>query len=606
MLQVFNLTSTPEAAQIILIEDLDELKVKLKRSIKFREAQQDTVPNFQFGYDEMVEEFFQQNPLVTNPEWDQIISENRHTYSFLEHYKSENELFMNILDLALTQTETCDDSRALLQLALKHNTLSIETESSLSHFIKKVLDLFNYVGETCNLSLPALLLNSDCTLDTDQMRRKDVFYEELNDLYTKFWKSLDVEEPPGSLNEDHLSYKIYQDLNEHCSNDLDGEVEVCQYLPKLFNYLKAFSKVLYIENDSSELISGGKNCAYFKLLFFNRSELMGQLLFKKHLEPAEFEKYFSSLKLDFLYHVAGNCFPTINLHSQDNIAREELYPENLLYPPNQAVILYIKKRNWLLALLLMEMHKVENVDMEIGESRIQNFINYLRLPKIQYLMPLFHSNEIVTALQHQINFQQLNDFVFNDIQKNVGCLSSTHTSHSGHSFETAKEIGEDELKTTNWKKLYKIIESVPEKQFIKQPEFVALRDMILSNLVRDAFECEYYKYVMKIKNNDLRISLVLDNMKIWPIEFCIRCINSELSRFDRDESDERSAELREWLQYFEHCNESMEVLGVTTWSTLYEMVAFRPKELMRRFVINKKVSAFLVELINALHLIKFF
>lgn len=595
-MQIFNLTFTPEAEQIILIEDLVELKVKLKRSIKFREAQQDTVPNFQGKYDEIVEEFFQQNPLRTNPEWDQIISENCQTYPFLEHYKSENELFMNILDLALTQTETCDDSRALLQLALKHNSLTVETESSLSRFIKKVLDLFNYVGETCNLSLPALLLNFDCT---DQLRRENVFYDQLSDLYTKFWKSLDVEEPEGSLNEDHLSHKIYQDLNEHCSsNGLDGEV--CQYLPKLFNYLKAFSKVLYIENDSSELISGGKNCAYFKLLFFNRSELMGQLLFKKHLEPAEFEKYFSNLKLDFLYHVAGNCFPTINLHSQDNIAREELYPENVLYPPNQAVILYIKKRNWLLALLLMEMHKVENVDMEIGESRIQNFINYLRLPKIQYLMPLFHSNEIVTALQHQVNFQQLNDFVFNDIQKNVGCLSSTHTSHSGHSWETAKEIGEDELKTTNWKKLYKIIESVPEKQFIKQPEFVALRDMILSSLVRDAFECEYYKYVIKIQNTDLRLSLVLDNMKIWPIEFCLRSINSELSRFDRDESDERLAELKKWLQYLEHCNESMEVLGVTTWSTLYEMIAFHPKELMRRFIISKKVSVVLFNFFSCL------
>lgn len=121
-----------------------------------------------------------------------------------------------------------------------------------------------------------------------------------------------------------------------------GNAEHVPYLSKFFNYLKAFCRILYIEQNNSDIVSKNRNASYFDLIGFNRSELVGKLVFERKMTPAEFEKYFGVLKLDYLYHIIGNCFPTINLHTQENVTKEELYPENRLYIPDKSIITYIK------------------------------------------------------------------------------------------------------------------------------------------------------------------------------------------------------------------------------------------------------------------------
>lgn len=549
--------STSLAKDIIFTEKLQELKETFRRAIKVREIRQETpdvsFPNIKLQLDDIVEDFFQTNPIRDCPESEQIIiAEHIELYPFLENYKSGSELVINILDLAITQTELFDDSRALLHLASKYNTLS-EQESGFSRFGRKMLTIFNQVAENKNLTLSNILLNPDISLDLDKLKKENVFYTKLQELYKEFCESL-ITYQEGVLNKDHPSHKLIQNLQKLCCDYLEesslNSEELIKYLQKLFNYLKAFSKVLYIEKDSSQLISNGKNSPYFNLLTYNRSELMGTLLFQQNLDPTEFEKYFGKLKLDFLYHVAGNCFPTVNLHTDENVAKEELYPENILYPPNQAIITYIKKRNWLLALILLEMYKVENVEIDVGESRIQNFINYLRLPKIDHLQALFKYNEIVTALQNEISYQEVHDFVYTEIKKH-DYISSVDTSHSSQSFENAEEIGEDELKTTNWRKLFNIINGIPEKQFRKEKGFVSIRDLVLEHLVKDSFECEYYKFSFSICDRKTRVNLLLENMKAWPESFCISSIKSEISRFDQV-NDEKIDELKVWLKHIEH------------------------------------------------------
>ncbi|CAG9766398.1 unnamed protein product [Ceutorhynchus assimilis] len=593
VLQIFSLESSSLAQEILYTEKLQELKDIFKKTSKIRNIHQDTpelaVPKIKLNLDDIAEEFFRKHPNNKCEESDKIIQENLECYPFLDHFKSENELLMNILDLAITQTNTFDDSRALLHLASNYNTLN-DKESDFSIFARKLLILFNEIGEKSNVTLGNILLNPEIVLDKNQWQKQEEFYEKLQKMYEEFNASL-LNSEAGVLNKDHLSHKLCQNLSNYLSENSNNE----KYLQKLFNYIKAFSKVLYIEKDTSVLISNNENTSFFALLTFNRSELMGKLLFEQNLDPKEFEKYFQKLKLDFLYHVTGNCFPTINLYTDENVAKDELYPENTLYAPNEAVITYIKKRHWLLALILIEMYKIEDVEIvEVGESRIQHFINYLRLPKIQNLQDLFKCNEIIAAVQNDISYHNTQEYVYAEIKKH-DFGSSTQTSHSSDSLETAEEILEDELKTTNWRKLFSILDSIPEKQFKKEPDFVSLRDMVLVNLVKDAFECGYYKFTLEIADRSLRTNLLLENMKTWPEDFCINSIKCELTRFEKEEEEETEVveELKLWLKHIEHSKKVMHILEVTSWSNMYDMCTFQPKEVLNKLLASKEINLLL-------------
>ncbi|XP_066157894.1 zinc finger FYVE domain-containing protein 26 homolog isoform X2 [Euwallacea fornicatus] len=605
VLKIFNLENTHLAKEIIFTEKLHELKDTFLRAIKLKEVKNAfgvISSSMKLHFERFSEEFFLYKSLAQDIETEKVILENIELYPFLENYQSDRELFMYMLDLSISQVDTCEDSKALLQLASSHHTLS-EYDTSLSKFTRVLIVLLNEARESKAGPLSSILLNPEIDFHA-KIRTMDGCYQTLQDLYTRFCQSLYVEETTGNFCKDHSCHAVYNSLfSSSCLNEAAAaaaaseDVERVRYLQKLFNYLQAFSEVLYIELDASDLISKGKNCSFFNLLFYNRSELMGHLLFEKNLDPTEYEKYFGKLKLDFLYHVAGNCFPTINLHSHERITKEELYPENILYPPNPAVINYIKRRNWLIALLLIEMHKVKGVELEIGVSRIQNFINYLRLPRIQNLRPIFKYNEIMTGLQNEIGFHQVHDFVYSEIGKHVD-IDSTHSSGSRCIFDSAEEIEEDKLKATNWKHLYVVIESISDKQLRKNRHIKELRDMLLVNLVRDGVECEYYKYVMKIHDKDIRINMMLDYMKVWPEDFCINSLKYELTRFDLNTADKRLVELVMWLKHIEHSKKIMTLVGIDNTTSLYEMCTLKPKELLQKLLVSTKEVDLIIDFIQ--------
>lgn len=585
VLEIFNLTETPLAQKIYYAGLLEELKINLKRTAKIKLMPDVDKHSPKFNYEEIVKKFLQKHPTIPDEDSDKIIQQNRDIYPFLEHYRSEKSVFLNVLDLAITQSSFFEDTASLFNLASKYNSLS-ETESHFSRFGRSLKLLFDEIGPCNKYSASDILLNSSISLDVEKHKEQLEFYIELETLYTKFCNALTIDED-GVFNKNHLSHQILLHISKLCCQD-PGSVK---YLQKLFNYLKAFSEVLYIESDTSNLISNNKNTSFFELLTYNRSELMGKLLFELNLDPIEFEKYFKKLKLDFLYHVTGNCFPTINLHMEEDIDEDELYHENFLYTPNKAVIAYILKRNRLLALILNEMYHVEGVEVDVNETRIQNLLNYLRLPRIEHLKCMYNDSEILTVLQNDIPYKKVKDFVDSE----MGRHDFTSSTFTNQSFEAAEEISEEGV-TSVWKRLADMIDSIPERQNYKEQRFSELRDMLLAKLVTDAFECEYYKNVLYIKDRDIRINLLLDNMKTWPMDFCVKCIKDEISRFDVIE-DEKIEELKAWLKHIEHSMMVMEVLGITAWSDMYNMCAFEPTRVITKLLIAQKIDL-LIEVID--------
>ncbi|KAH1006644.1 zinc finger FYVE domain-containing protein 26 [Dendroctonus ponderosae] len=534
VLKIFNMQSTPLAQEIIYTDQLQDLKQNLKRTAKLRQMGENRpdswmkIPNDKLDLDKIVQTFFRKLPPPQQED------------SSLNH-----AIFMNVLDLAISQTP----SRDLVPLACKLSPRDVG-QTPFSLFTEKLLKFWNEPGDLDLVNSP---------LEPDTQRKSEDFYATIQNIYSEFCDMLLLNEP-GFLDKDHPSHQVIQRLQEQCSSYLELQFkpeELTNYLQKLWNYLRAFSRVLYIERDNSDLVAEGHISSYFKLLGYNRSELMGNLLFQQNLNPAEFERHFGKLKLDFVYHVVGNCFPTINLHADENVAKEELYHENVLYPPSESMISYIRKRNWLLALILIEMYKVKDLEFDVGELRIRNFLNYLHLPKIQHLQPLFNNNEIITALQNDISFQKVQEFVQNN-----------------------RPSEEDRLKSTTWRRLAGVLDSIPEKQ-LKHEDFQSLKDLVLANLGSER--------VMEIKDRDARFNLLVGNLKIWPLDVCIRSIKSEISRFDQTD-DHKVDELKAWLEHIEQSKQVMNVLEVENWASLYEMCAFQPQAVLYKLLESKQVD----------------
>ncbi|KAJ8973554.1 hypothetical protein NQ317_018399 [Molorchus minor] len=421
--------------------------------------------------DKIMKDFIQNNPIVPKPERDELVLKLSKEHPLFGHLKNDTELFMNLLDLTITQPTNFSDSQDLWQLTVSYNNLDSNITSTYYRFYNKLQELNNDICYEESIT-PGEVLISPNYFNLQKYKREDDFYKDLGTAYDDFQKSLQLNQK-GALDINHPSHKIILKLNSLCNDYVDwnlGTKDNVKYLLKLYNYLRAFSKILYIEQDNSDIISKGKRTSFFDLLYHNRAELMGKLLFERHLDPAEFEKYFGKLKLDYLYHVVSNCFPTINLYAQDNITVEELYPENNLYIPSKSIITYIQKRNWLLAFILNEIYKVEGVDMDF------------------YMTP----KEIVTALQNDISTQKVSQYLNDQILKHDYMMASVHSQQSNDSLEP-REIEEDALKSTNWKELFDIIDNIPEIQLRKVAHFFRTEDMILVNIMQDGFEKDYFK-----------------------------------------------------------------------------------------------------------------
>lgn len=542
--------------EIKFCENLVNLRDTLKKTIRLKTIQK-VNPKISFSTLEVsvgktVDQFFKKNSVIFNPNIEQRINAISEKYNFFKHLTADNEVFMNMLDLAITLPQNFENSEIILALACENNSLDCNITSNYAKFCKKLLELFKEIGKEKNRSIGEILTSPDYKIDLNKYTKQEEFYNSLSRAYNEVIEDLQLTES-GFLNSKHPSHKSVLKINKLCVEYSDANLsENIKYLSKLYNYLKAFARILYIEQNTSDIVSKGKNTSYFDLLTFNRSELMGKLLFERNLDPSEFEKYFGKLKLDYLYHVVGNCFPTINLHIQENVTKEELYPENNLYIPTKGIITYIQRRNWLLAYILNKMYTIEGVFIDINEVRVRVFMNYLALQKIAILKQLYNDNVIVTALQNEINVQKMSDFINERILQLESLTASHYSQNSNDSFETGEELQEDMLRSVNWKDIFDLIRCVPEDQMKKNRVFFNMMDTVLVSLIQDALEPEYHRYVLFINNRDMRISMILDHMKNWQGYFCLDVINSEISRYDGMQ-DGKLVELKMWLLHITLC-----------------------------------------------------
>ncbi|XP_023016666.2 zinc finger FYVE-type containing 26 spastizin isoform X1 [Leptinotarsa decemlineata] len=573
VMKIFTLQNPALPFEIEYTESLVSLRDSLKKIFKIK-AIHKVNPNISLANVEVsvvktTEQFFKNHPIITSTAVEGSVNNLVDKFGFFKHFHSDSETFMNMLDLAITLSQTSEDCEAMLQLACENNTLDNSVVSSYSRFCKRLLDVCKDIGISRNIPAGEILVSPKYSMDLGKYKKDEEFRENLSVIYDELIADLNLNEA-GYLNSKHLSHRSFIKLNKLCTENFESSVVSetrTPYLSKLYNYLKAFSKILYIEQNSSDIISRGKNTSFFDLLYHNRSELMGKLLFERNLDPSEFEKYFGKLKLDYLYHVVGNCFPTINLHTEENLAKDELYPENNLYTPSKSIISYIQKRNWLLAFILNEMYRVEGVKVDISEVRVKVFLNYLKLPECSQLKSLYNNNLIITALQNEISAQKLSDYA-NSLIARQDMMCSLHSSVD--SFETGEELLEDTYKSTNWRELYDLVRCVPENQLTKNKAFSNLKDMILTNLIQDGLTEEFFKYVFFISNRDLRIGIILDHMKEWPGEFCMDVIKSEITKFEAVQ-DGKLVELKMWLLQIDLCDKLKIILEVETWYEAYKM-----------------------------------
>lgn len=459
--------------------------------------------------------------------------------------QKENDCFMNMFDFAITHCIEYEDSEIVLNEAFKYCASDGEDDFNFAVFCNKFKQVFEHVGKKNNTSARDVLISSHFKLDVGEYQEDEECFEQLETLYNKFEDDL-ITNKSGSLNSSHEAHTTYSKLREICERH-HVDVSSTGYLTKLFTYLKAFSKVLYIQVNNSAIIAKDENCSYFEILKHNRALLVGKLLFENNLDPADFEDTFVQLKLDLLYHIAGNCFPTINLHKQEIVSSEELYPENQLYVPTNSIMTYIQKRNWLLAYILSEMYKVHALNVEINRTRIRHFENYMKLARIQHLKVLFEGSDIITALQNDIDADKLISFIQKRMENATTNMTSSHSSED--SVESAEEMSEEHMKAIDWKSLFDIVDSIPENQLRKSQDYLNLRDLIIKSMVSELYEFKYHEYVQYICNGQLRIETILGSFDSWPINFCNRILTAELSRLEKSNFDKKI--LKTWIEKLE-------------------------------------------------------
>lgn len=552
-LQIFKLHGSSLAEEAMYAMQLEEFRTELKTVFKRNEIERQS--GKVLSKDTLVhafENYFRTNKLPANKEIESVLEEIVNRLPYLAELQIKNHTFMDTFDIAITQPKDFEDCKVLIDLAYEKTLYKENSFSTYSQFCHNIRNIFNELGLKHQMSAASILNTSLLKLDFQVAKNEEEIRLTLNTLYQQFEEQVDSEEK-GNLDPHHVSHSTYLKLNDTCDRLAFCYVEnkgVTSYLQRLYIYLKAFSKVFYAEGDNSQILSQGKSVSYFEILKFNRAELMGKLLFEMKLNPSNYEQYFSKLKLSLLYHIVGNCFPTINLHQEDNVPTEEMYPENRLFVPDENLIDYIQRRNWLLAYILNEMYNIRASTIDVHELRIQNFVNYMQLPRIQQLKVLFNGSELIAALQNEINPEKTIGFLNKMMLKKQNDQMTDSSTSSGSNVEPGEEMLEENLKTTDWKLLYDILESIPENQLRKSSDYLVLKDLILENIVTEQWEAGYYKYVRKISNRTLRVEMTLQNFKYWPLSFCIDVISAELSHLDNPHLEVRE-ELEIWLKRLE-------------------------------------------------------
>lgn len=519
------------AKELIFTENLRMLKKESRKLCRIQKIKQSTNFPSPNNESEAIETFLRKLMEELNIKIRkkfQNIAENETCPSDLCHYKLKNEMFMNLVDYMCTESSNLDMNSALLEVASRNNILCSHVSSVYSRFCKNFFGAVEVLIPNKNMTIRDIILSSDISFNLSEYLKTQAFSKELISLYDEMRDQL-IRNEEGIFNNNHLAHRTYSKLEalcKHFSEECDGGEN---YLKRLFNYLKAFSRVLYIEQNTSDIVSQGKNTSFFELLDYNRSELMGQLLFERNLDPTDFEIYFIRMELDFLYHLIGNCFPTINLHSEEFVEEEELFPENNLYLPTKNIIIYILKRNWLLALILDEMYKVPDVKMNIGDERINAFLNYRNLDAIQNLKCILDDNEIAASLQREIPYRKVKEYIKQKLK--CSCSSSPQICDSEELLEAAEELTEESSRKTDWNKILAILQSIPEVQMTKNKEFQEFKDNIVCKYINDHFEEKSFEMIYLIQNKKKRLETILKNLESWPYDFCLNVIKSELNCF---------------------------------------------------------------------------
>lgn len=527
-------------------EELNDMRKSLSKLSKLKSIQNECPLPYECdtSIEKAVQDYFRRMNFGNEEIDAQITSLNHelipaHLYGSLFNNKT-----MDILDLTLTFAQNHEDCAELVKVYENHFRTNPNEEATYHKTFMRIKSIFDEYAHEKKLSFCDILLDPLYSLDVAFQKKEDDMYNLLVEQYDLFTLQLSTNET-GILNANHPAHRTFfklqevslalMKLNYHTE---DGK-EIFKYLQRLFYYLKAFSKIFYIESNNSTLLSQGRNVSYFHVLNLSRHELVGKLVFNRNMLPSELEAFFGKMKLDLCYNVAANCFPITYFDSDDE--------SNLLKPlqkPSKDILTYIQKRNWLLGFIINEIHKVEERNVDPNDSRVQHIFNYVKLPSVQTLKEVFNDNEFLALLQHRISVRLIENYFTETIKKYD--LDELRTAQfSELSTESCEEVSEGFLRTTNWKHLLDVVESVPQLQLKETPILQDLRDSVLCNLVAERYEPEYYRFVNHIRSDELRLNLILSDMVHWPGNFCVDLIRAHLSRFDGLGEEHRPV-LKDW------------------------------------------------------------
>ncbi|KAK4885167.1 hypothetical protein RN001_001438 [Aquatica leii] len=575
VIQIFNLQDSQIASEINYNANFINLKQKLRKTFRMQQIKKENAEiNMEVqSIGDVVEDYFISNANV-----------------------DDNFNFLNLIDLLVTLPMSFIECNELLEITYAYSNANTETQ--YLNFFKTISDVFTEINTRYPLSIKDILCDTQFDLNAEQCQLKESFFSQLAHLCDIFYKQSSYSND-GILNEKHPIHKTYIKLHQlFFSHYVYEGKEQIKYLQRLFNYLKGFSKVLYIEHNNSDIISHNKNTSFFEILDMGRSEVLEKLIFDKNLDIGDFEQLFLKLKLDLIYHVAAIFFPNISLtKSKDNCLSERKPARD----PNRQIILYIQKRNWLLAYILNEMYNGDEFKLDLSEVRVKTFINYLKLTSVQKLRPLYDNNQVITSLHHIVNLPQLKSYIdehtvkyevedFDHPNFLLGSQASTE------SLETAEEIFEGGLTMTNWKHLFDIIDNIPQKDLLHNAELIKLHDMILTELVGDCFEIDYFKYAQLIIDDYLRCQCIFNNHTTWPGDFCINIMKSELSRFSAID-EESKTRFKILCKKIELCEKIRQMLMKDTWFEVLLLCNEKPYEILHSLLNTVQID-FLLQFID--------
>ncbi|KAF5289881.1 hypothetical protein FQR65_LT02015 [Abscondita terminalis] len=539
VIQIFNLQDSKIASEIRYNTNFINLKQFLRKTFKMQQIKKENADiNVEVQpIRNVIEDYFKYNGTI-----------------------DDHDKFLDLVDLLVTVPNNSTECNDLLEMTTFYS--NINQQSHCYKFFKNIAEVFAEVNTNLPLSIKDILCNSEIDLNVEQYKMKESFFVQLCHLYEIFCKQISYTKE-GTLNEKHPVHKTFIKLHQLFFNHYtyEGKDQI-KYLQRLYNYLRGFSKVFYIEQNNSEIISHNKNTSFFEILNMGRSEILEKLIFEKNLDVSDFEQLFIKLKLDLVYQISAIFFPNIFVADKNHLVEKKSGRS-----PNNQIISYIQKRNWLLAYIVKEIYKSEDLKLDLSEVRVKTFINYLKLPSIQELKPLYGNNQVITALHHAVSLQTLKSYIdertlkHEDVDHSNLLLTSQVSTGS---LETGEEIFESGLQITDWKHLFDVINSIPQRQLFNSKELTELHDMILNELIGDCFEPDFFKYVRLIKDNNLRRQCILNNYTTWPGDFCISVMKSELSNFSGI-NEEQKEKLNSLCEKIDLCEKIRKMLSRNTW-----------------------------------------